>query len=333
MWQGEEFMHRILISIAVALLAAAGTAYAQSGPAVWPSRPVRVIIPYPPGGGAEAAARFLANHFTQAFGQSFVIDNRPGGNTVIGAEAAAKSAPDGYTLFFTGGSTMSLQPLVFPGKLPFDPLTDFAPVTMVSHFPFFVLVPASLQVNTLADLVAYVKARPGQVSYASNGSGLISHLGMEMLKQSTGMDLLHVPYKGFAPALPDLLSGRIAVMMADLAPVGQQLRAGSLRALAATSAQRSAFLPEVPTVAELGNAGYEIDVWFGLFAPAKTPAEIIARLNAEAVKYLSSPAARETYGKVGHETIHSNPEAVRNRIVGEQKAFAKAVKDANLKPE
>jgi tripartite-type tricarboxylate transporter receptor subunit TctC len=329
MWPEEEFMHRILISLAVALFALAPPALGQA----WPTKPVRVIIPYPPGGGAEAAARFLANQFTQAFGQSFVIDNRPGGNTVIGAEAAAKAPADGYTLFFTGGSTMSLQPLVFAGRLPFDPLADFAPVTTVSHFPFFLFVPASLQVNTLAELIAYVKARPGQLSYASNGSGLISNLGMEMLKQSTGMDLLHVPYKGFAPALPDLLSGRVAVMMADLAPVGQQLRAGSLKVLAATSAQRSGFLPEVPTVAELGHAGYEIDVWFGLFAPAKTPADIVARLNAEAVKYLSSPAAKEAYGKVGHETIHSNPEAVRNRIIAEQKAFAKAVKEANLKPE
>jgi tripartite-type tricarboxylate transporter receptor subunit TctC len=315
--------------LAVLLLSAAGSAFAQA----WPSKPVRVIIPYPPGGGAEAAARFLANHFTQAFGQPFVIDNRPGGNTVIGAEAAAKSAPDGYTLFLTGGSTMSVQPLVFAGKLPFDPLGDFAPVTMVSHFPFFLLVPASLQVNTLAELVALVKARPGQISYASNGSGTMAHLGMEMLKQSTGMDLLHVPYKGFGPALPDLLSGRVAVMMADLAPVGQQVRAGSLKALAATSAQRSAFLPEVPTVAELGNPGYEIDVWFGLFAPAKTAPDIVARLNAEARKYLESPAAKEAYGKVGHEPVYSSPDTVRARIVQEQKAFAKAVKDAGLKPE
>ncbi|MEO8143859.1 MAG: tripartite tricarboxylate transporter substrate binding protein [Betaproteobacteria bacterium] len=318
--------------IAMLLLVAAAPAFAQGG-AAWPNKAVRVIIPYPPGGGAEAAARFLANHFTQAFGQSFVIDNRPGGNTVIGAEAAAKSAPDGYTLFLTGGSTMSVQPLVFAGKLPFDPLGDFAPVTMVSHFPFFLLVPASLQVNTLAELVAYAKARPGQISYASNGSGTMAHLGMEMLKQSTGMDLLHVPYKGFAPALPDLLSGRIGVMMADLAPVGQQVRAGSLKVLAATSAQRSGFLPEVPSVAELGNPGYEIDVWFGLFAPAKTAPDIVSRLNVEARRYLTSPEAKDAYGKVGHEPLYSAPDAARARIVQEQKAFAKAVKDANLKPE
>ena len=311
------------------LLAAAGSAAAQA----WPSKPVRVIVPFPPGGGAEAAARFLAGHLSQAFGQSFVIDNRPGGNTVIGTEAAAKSPADGYTLLLTGGSTMSIQPLVFAGKLPYDPLGDFAPISTVSHFPFFLVVPASLSVNTLAELVAYVKARPGQVSYASNGSGTMAHLGMEMLKQATGMDLLHVPYKGFGPALPDLLSGRVGVMMADLAPVGQQVRAGSLKVLAATSAQRSSFLPEVPSVAELGNPGYEIDVWFGLFAPAKTPADIVARLNVETRKYLDSAAAKEAYGKVGHEPISSTPEVVRARIVTEQKAFAKAVKDANLKPE
>jgi len=316
--------------IAAALLV--GFALSAFGQA-WPAKPVRIIVPFPPGGGAEAAARFLAGHYAQALGQSFVIDNRPGANTVIGTEAAARSAPDGYTLLLTGGSTMSIQPLVFAGKLPFDPLADFAPVSLVSHFPFFVVVPASLQVNTLPELVAYVKARPGQLSYASNGSGTMAHLGMELLKLSTGMDLLHVPYKGFGPALPDLLSARVAVMMADLAPVGQQVRAGSLRALAATSAQRSAFLPEVPTVAELGNPGYEIDVWFGLFAPAKTPADIVARLNSEAKSYLTSPAAKETFGKVGHEPLFSSPEAVRSRIAAEQQSFARAVKEANLKSD
>jgi tripartite-type tricarboxylate transporter receptor subunit TctC len=313
----------------VLLLAAAGSAVAQA----WPAKAVRVIIPYPPGGGAEAAARFLANHLTLAFGQSFVIDNRPGGNTVIGAEAAARSPADGYTLFLTGGSTMSVQPFVFAGKLPYDPLADFAPVSMVSRFPFFLVVPAALQATTLAELVALVKGKPGQLSYASNGSGSIAHLGMEMLKLSTGMDLLHVPYKGFAPALPDLLSGRVTVMMADLAPIGAQLKAGSLRALGVTSRERSGFMPEVPTIAELGNPGFEIDVWFALYAPARTPADIVARLNAETRKYLTSAEAKEAYGKVGHEPAPSSPEEVRTRIVGEQKSFSKAVKDANLKPE
>jgi tripartite-type tricarboxylate transporter receptor subunit TctC len=324
-------MTRFVSRCAIALLLAVFPllSHAQA----WPAKPVRVIIPYPPGGGAEAAARFLANHFTQAFGQSFVIDNRPGGNTVIGAEAGAKAAPDGYTLLITGGSTMSVQPLVFAGKLPYDPLGDYTPVTQVSHFPFILLVPASLKVNTLAELIALVKTRPGQLSYASNGSGAMAHLGMEMLKTATGMDLLHVPYKGFGPALPDLLSGRVSVMMADLAPVGQQVRAGQLKALAVTSPQRSSFLPEVPSLAELGVAGYDLDIWFGLFAPAKTPADIVAKLNAEARKYLASAEAKEAYGKVGHEPLPSTGEAVRARIIAEQKAFAKAVKDAGVKPE
>jgi tripartite-type tricarboxylate transporter receptor subunit TctC len=228
---------------------------------------------------------------------------------------------------------MSVQPFVFAGKLPYDPVNDFAPVSMVSRFPFFLVTPASLPAKNFAELVALVKSRPRQLSYASNGSGSIAHLGMEMLKLATGMDLLHVPYKGFAPALPDLLSGRITVMMADLAPIGSQVKAGALRVLAATSRERSGFMPEVPTLAELGNPGYEIDVWFGLYAPAKTPPEIIARLNGEARKYLSSPEAKEAYGKVGHETAPSTPETVRNRILDEQKAFAKAVKDAGVKPE
>jgi tripartite-type tricarboxylate transporter receptor subunit TctC len=324
-------MLRIAGFVALALLAAVN-ALAQGGSA-WPAKPVRVIIPYPPGGGAEAAARFLANHFTQAFGQPFLIDNRPGGNTVIGAEAAAKAPADGYTLFITGGSTMSLQPFVFAGKLPYDPLADFAPVGMVSRFPFFLVVPASLPAKTLAEFTAYAKTRPGALSYASNGSGSIAHLGMEMLRRSAGLELVHVPYKGFAPALPDLLSGRVAVMLADLAPIGAQLKAGSLRALGATSRERSEFLPEVPTIAEQGFPGYEIDVWFALYAPAKTPGEIVARLNAEARRYLSSPDAKDAYGKVGHEAAPSAPEAVRARIVEEQKLFAKAVRDAELKPE
>jgi len=248
-----------------------------------------------------------------------------------GAEAAAKAVPDGYTLFFTGGSTMALQPLVFAGKLPFDPLADFAPVSMVSHFPFFVLVPASLQVNTLAEFVAYVKARPGQVSYASNGSGLISHLGMEMLKQATGMDLLHVPYKGFAPALPDLLSGRVAVMMADLAPVGQQLRAGSLRALAATSAQRSGFLPEVPTVAELGNPGYEIGVWFGLFAPARVPARIVEKLQVEANRAIHAPEIERRLQAEGADVIGNPSKEFDAQVKAEYEKWRSLVQKAGLK--
>lgn len=322
---------RLLSRIAAAAIAAlcASLTLAQS----YPTRPVRVVVPFPPGGGSEGAARLVSNHLSQALGQSFIVEPRPGGNTLIGTEAVAKAPADGYTLLLTGNSTMAIQPFVFGNRLPYDPLADFAPLSMVSRFPFFLFVPAGSPAATLKDLVAQSRAQAGQLSYASNGSGTITHLGMEMLKQATGLDALHVPYKGFGPVLPDLLAGRVSMMMADLAPAGEHLRAGRLRVLASTSTQRSSFLPDVPTVAELGHPGYEIEVWFALYAPAKTPAEIVARLGAEAQKYLSSAEAKEAYGKLGHDAAPSTPAQVRERIVAEQKRFAVAVKAANLKPE
>jgi len=323
-------MKRILAAaLAAAMAVCAGQAAAQA----WPAKQVRVIIPYAVGGGADAATRLVADHLSRTLGQSFVVDPRPGGNTVIGAEAAARAPADGYTLFVTGGSTMSIQPFVFKGKLPYDPLGDFAPVGMISRFPFFLVVPATLGVNTFAELVAYVKARPGQLSYASNGSGGLGHLGTEMIRQATGMDLIHVPYKGFGPALPDLLAGRIALVMMDIAPLGSNARSGAVKIIASTSAQRSPFMPEAPTVAELGIPGYELEVWFALYAPAKTPAPIISQLNAEMRKYLGSPEAKEAYAKLGHEPMFSSPEYVTGRIVSEQKMFAPAVKAAKLSPE
>jgi tripartite-type tricarboxylate transporter receptor subunit TctC len=317
-----------IAALAAAMLAC-GAALAQP----YPAKPVRIIIPFAPGGGAEGAARLVANHLTSALGQSFVVAPRPGGNTLIGAEAAAKSPPDGYTLFITGNSTMAIQPFVFAGKLPYDPLGDFAPISMISRFPFYIFVPASSPAANFGELVALSKSKPGSFSYASNGSGTIGHLGMEMLKISSGLDALHVPYKGFGPAMPDLLSGRVSMMMADIAPVGEQLRAGKLRTLAVTSTQRSVFLPDVPTVAELGAPGYEIEVWFGLYAPAKTPPEILARLGESVTKYLATPEAKEAFGKLGHDAAPSTPAQVRERIVAEQARFSVAVKAAKLKTE
>jgi tripartite-type tricarboxylate transporter receptor subunit TctC len=289
-----------------------------------------VVIPYPPGGGAEAAARLLTIHLTQQLGQSFVIDPKPGGNTLIGTEAVAKAPADGYTLLFTGGSTMSVQPFVFQGKLPYDPLGDFAPVSMVSRFPFFLVVPASLQVMSLSELVALAKSKPGQLAYASNGTGALAHLGTEMLKRGTGMDLLHVPYKGFAPALPDLLSGRVSAMMADWVVVAPHIKDGKLRALAVTSRERWNSAPEVPTVAELGLPGYAVDVWFALFAPKATPPEIVSRLNAEVRKYLASPEAREAYARLGHEAYGSPAEEVNALVRAEQEKYSRVVREAKV---
>ena len=312
---------------AVLAALACALAYAQA----YPAKPVRVIIPYPTGGGAEGAARLAANHLSKALGQSFVIDPRPGGNTVIGTEAAAKAAPDGYTLLVTGGSTMSLQPFVFAGKLPFDPLADFAPIGMVSRFPFFLVVPASLGAGSYREFVDLVKAKPGQFSYGSNGTGNLSHLGTEMLKAAAGLDMVHVPYKGFGPMLPDLLTGRLASTFADYAPVAEQVRAGKLRILATTGRTRSQYAPEAPPLAELGNPGYDLEVWFALYAPAKTPPEIVSRLSDELRKYLSGAEAKEAFSRLGHDVYPTGPEEVRNRILAEHKLFAVAVKTAKLK--
>ena len=311
-------------------LAFLGACFAVLAHAQYPAKPVRVIIPYTPGGGTEAAGRLLTNQLTQALGQSFVLDSRPGGNTVIGTEAVAKSAPDGYTLLFTGGSTMSIQPFMF-SKPPFDALGDFSPVGMVSRFPFFLAVASSLPANSLQDLVAMAKAQPGKLSYASNGSGSIGHLGTEMIRQAFGIELIHVPYKGFGPAVPDLISGRVTFILADVAPIGEHVRSGALKVLGATSTERSSYWPQVPTIAEQGLPGYQLDVWFALYAPARTSDEIIRTLNGAMRSYLSTPEAKTAFAKFGMDTVPSAPQDVRDRIVAEQKVFAKAVKDAHLK--
>jgi tripartite-type tricarboxylate transporter receptor subunit TctC len=320
-------MIRILVAVLLAICAP------LAGAQTYPSKPVRVVIPYPPGGGAEAAARLLSLHLTQALGQSFVIDPKPGGNTLIGTEAVAKAPGDGYTLLFTGGSTMSVQPFVFAGKLPYDPLNDFAPVSMVSRFPFFVVVPESLGAKSLAEFVALAKAKPGQVAYASNGTGALAHLGTEMLSRGTGIDMLHVPYKGFGPALPDLLSGRVSLMMADWVVVAPHIREGKLRALAVTSSGRWNSAPEVPTVAELAIPNYAVDVWFALYAPKGTPADIVARLSTETRKYLASPEAKAAYDKLGHEAYGSPGEEVMALVRAEHAKYSVAVREAKVSPQ
>jgi tripartite-type tricarboxylate transporter receptor subunit TctC len=204
---------------------------------------------------------------------------------------------------------------------------------MVSRFPFFVVVPASLPAKSLAEFVALAKARPGQVAYASNGTGALAHLGTEMLSRGTGIDMLHVPYKGFGPALPDLLSGRVSLMMADWVVVAPHIKEGKLRALAVTSRERWSSVPDVPTVAELAIPGYAVDVWFALYAPKGTPAEIVGRLNAETRKYLASPEAKAAYEKLGHEAYGSPGEEVTALVRAEHEKYSVAVREAKISPQ
>ena len=317
-----------LIALLLCALTSAG-ALAQA----WPNKPVRVIIPFPPGGGAENAARLVSNHWAKAFGQSFVIDARPGGNTMIGAEAAAKSAPDGYTLFLCAASTMVVTPALLGAKAPINAQRDFVPVGLVSRLPFFLVVPASVPVSSVQELVALARAKPGELTYASNGNGTAGHLGFEVLKRQLGIGLTHIPYKGYAQALPDLLAGRVNTMMADLVVVGPTIKEGRLRALAATSLERSKFLPNLPTMVEQGFPGYEVTVWFGVFAPAGTPPDIVARLNGEMRKYLSTPEAREGYERLGHEPAPSSAEELRAQMVSDAERYGKIIREANIKME
>lgn len=319
-----------LIRSALAALAAVAAlaVHAQD----YPNRPVRIIVPYAAGGGVDAAARLVAQHLTTALGQNVLVDPRPGGGTVIGAEAVARAAPDGYTFLLTGGSTMSLLPLTHPTKLPFDPLGDFAPVGMVSRLPFFLVTSSTLPYKSVKELLDDAKAK-GQLSYASNGIGSMGHVGTEMLVQSAGAKMVHVPYNGFAPALADLITGRVSFVMADLGPIRGQLEAKTLRPLAVASKQRSPFLPEVPTLAEAGYPGNDFEIWLGLYAPAKTPPAVLQRVGTELSRYLATPAAREAFAKIGHEADAGGADVARQRIAAEQKAFAPVAKAAGLGPK
>lgn len=314
--------------LALAGLALAATAVAGHAQE-YPQRPVRIVVPYAAGGGVDAAARLVAQHLGSALGQNFIVDARPGAGTIIGTESVARAPADGYTLLLTGGSTMSLLPLTHPGKLPFDPLKDFAPVAMVSRIPFFLVTSAAQPYQTVKDLMDDAKAK-GSLAYASNGIGAMAHVGTEMLLQKAGTTMVHVPYGGFVPALSDLVTGRVSMVMADLAPVKGQLQAQKLRVLAVASSQRSRFLPDVPTLAEAGYPSSEFEVWLGLYAPAGTPKEVVARVSGEVSRYMASAAAREEFTKLGHETDGGGPEVVRQRIVHEQKAFAPAVRAAGV---
>jgi tripartite-type tricarboxylate transporter receptor subunit TctC len=319
-------MKLIRLALAALLFASALSAHAQD----YPTKPVRILIPYAAGGGVDAAARLVAQHFTTVLGQNFIVESRPGGNTVIATEAVARSAPDGHTLLITGGSTMTLLPLTHTGKLPFDPLADFAPVGMVSRLPFFLVTASSQPYKTAKELLDDARAKGGSLAYASNGIGSMAHVGTEMLVQSAGAKMIHAPYNGFTPAIADLVTGRVAMVMVDLAPINGQLQAKTLRPLAVASTQRSRFMPDVPTLAEAGYPNNEFEVWLALYAPAKTPPAVLQRLSGELAKFLNTPAAREAFAKLGHESDAAGPDVVRQRIVAEQKAFAPAVKAAGL---
>jgi len=278
----------VCLTLAIASSLLSGGAVAQ-GTGSWPTKPVRMIIPWPPGGGADIVGRILAEPLGQALGQQMVVENRGGSNGAIGAEAVARATPDGYTIMFQSITSQMLNPTFFP-KLPFDNFADFAPIGLVAEVPLVIVVNPSLPVKTLPELIALARKKPGELSFASFGAGSISQLAGELFNRSFGVKLVHIPYKGGGPALIDTLGGHVPIYFSGVGTVLPHLRAGKLRALAVTSATRSKLLPDVPTVDQAaGSKGYEAAVMFGLMAPAKAPQEIVTRINAETVKLLNNP--------------------------------------------
>jgi tripartite-type tricarboxylate transporter receptor subunit TctC len=315
-----------VLRIALLLAFLAGNAVAQN----YPARPVKLLIPFPPGGNTDIVGRLMAQKLSEAFGQQFYVENRGGAGGTIGAEVAAKSVPDGYTLFFGTTGTLASAPAMQPA-LRYDPVQGFAPISTLANAPVVVLVRGDLPVNSLRELIDLAKAKPGQLKYGSAGTGHFVHLAGEMFEGAAGVDLFHVPFKGVAAALIDVLGGRIELMFDAAAQYEPHLQSGKLRALAVAHPKRLARLPHVPTTAEAGLPGYELASWFGLLAPAGTPAQIVGRVNAEVQKALATPEAIATLQKLGLEAAGSSPQQYATMIEEDGARWRQAVKAAGIK--
>lgn len=304
------------------------TASAQS----YPTKPIRLVLPFPPGGGTDALARIIAPRLSENLGQTIVIDNRAGAAGNISAEIVARSQPDGYTLL-VGFSTVLTTSKSLYSKLAFDPERDFEPITQLATAQYILVVHPSVAAKSLAELVALAKAKPGTLNYASSGAGSPLHLAAELFKARAGVDLVHVPYKGGGPAALAALAGETQVLFGSFASTLPHAKAGRLRALAVTSTRRSLLAPDLPTIAELGYPGFNVTAWDSVVAPRGTPHEIITRLNAEIVKVLRAPEVAALVRNVGYEPTGTTPEELAAIIKGESATWAKVIREANIRAD
>ncbi len=322
---------KITIALLTAIAAPAIIETAAAATRDYPVKPVRVIVPYAPGGGTDTTARILAQKLTDKWGESFVVDNRPGAAGIIGSDIVAKAAPDGYTLLVVAGAH-AINPSLY-AKLPYDTAKDFAPVAFLVTAPNILVVNSSIPATSLNELIALAKARPGQLSFGSGGVGQTPHLAGELFKSMVGVDLNHIPYKGGAPATADLIGGRISMMFGGMVLTLPHVKAGRLRALATTGARRSRAAPDLPTIAEAALPGYEADEWFGAFAPAGAPRDVVRSLNTAIRGILSVPEAQQRFAGLGAEVVDMDvrqfSEFVRKQIA----KWAKVVKDAHIHAE
>ena len=324
----EEAMIHTLRRWALATFTAciASGAFAQA----YPNHSIRLVVPFPAGGTTDILARDVAKKLTDTLGQSVVVDNRPGAGGNIGADLVAKAPPDGYTLLMGTVGTHAINPSLY-AKMPYDHIKDFVPVVLVAGVPNVLVVNPSVPVNSVADLIKLAKSKPGAINFASSGSGTSIHLSGELFKTMTGVDMTHVPYKGSSPALTDLMGGQVQIMFDNLPSSLALIKSGKLRAVAVTSLKRAPALPDVPTVSESGVPGFEASSWFGILAPAGTPAPIVAKLNAEVNKWLQSPEGKEQLLAQGAEVAGGPPEQFVAHIRAETDKWAKVVKASGAK--
>src|SRR4051812_32675859 len=310
----------------IALLAAAvPSAHAQS----WPSRPLRIVVPFAPGGSTDIFARLVGDRLATALGQPVVIENRAGASGNIGAEAVAKSAPDGYTLLMATTGVMAINNALFK-SMTFDAAKDFEPVIYIASISNVVIVPVDLPAKSIAELIALAKREPGKLSFASSGAGSSTHMSAELFKSLTGTDLLHIPYKGSGQALPDLISGRVSMMFENAPGAVSYIKAGKVRALAVTGLKRAAAMPELPTVAESGVPGYESLSWSGFGAPAGTPAAIVRKLNAETAAILATPEMRTKLAEQGAEAVGGPPERFAEHVRAEREKWTRLIRSRGI---
>jgi tripartite-type tricarboxylate transporter receptor subunit TctC len=292
------------LALALALQCLATSVFAAD----YPSKPIRLVVPYAPGGGADSVARIVAKRMSEQMGQPIVIDNKGGAGSILGTDIVAKAEPDGYTLLLGQSGPISINPAIYK-SLPYDSVKDFAPVAMTTAYPYILVVNADLPVKSLQEFVALAKSKPGAMNYGSTGVGAANHLVSELFNSKAGLKMTHVPYRGTALAVGDLLGGQLTMVFGDPISVLSQIKAGRLRALAVTSLERSAVAPEVPTVAESGYPGFEALAWHGILAPARTPPAIVKKLNEEIVKALADPTTKKLLEDQAMQTVGSSPDA------------------------
>ena len=309
-------------------IAATPLALAQS----YPTKSIRLICPFPPGGAVDIASRAIANELSKTIGQQVVVENKPGAGGNIGGAEAARAAPDGYTIFMTTSGISAINPALY-SKMPFDPNKDLAPVSALVSLNNVLVVHPSVAAKSVTEIIALAKAQPGKMTYASSGSGTSIHMSGEMFKHLAKVDILHIPYKGSSPALTDMLGGQVMMMFDNIPSALPHIKSGKLRALATTGAKRDATLPDLPTIAEAGVPGYESGVWFGLLVPAGTPRDIVAKLNAEAVKGTKSPEFVKRMTDLGYNIIGSTPEQMTEMLKTEVNTWGPIVKASGAKAD